>query len=202
MAIYKIYELNPSPRIISKAVEVLQNDGLIVYPTDTIYGLGCSLQSKKGLKKLYNIKNMDSKTHLSFIAPDLSDVARYALVSNQAYKIMNKYLPGPFTFVLPATKAVNKFMLFKRKEVGIRVPDNNICRELTQCLGSPIITTSVPLWGEEILNDGEKIAVYFNSEIDLILDSGILISEPSTVIDLSVEPFEIVRQGRGEIFLN
>jgi tRNA threonylcarbamoyl adenosine modification protein (Sua5/YciO/YrdC/YwlC family) len=201
MELYRIYEDNPSPRIISKAVKILKNDGLIVYPTDTIYGLGCSLFSKKALKRLYKIKDMSVKDPLSFVAPDLSNVSQYAVVENDAYRILRKYLPGPFTFILPANREINKYMLSKRKEVGIRVPDNNVCRMLTGELGAPIVTTSVPLWQETILNNGEAIAEYFNREIDLVLDSGTMISEPSTIVDLVSDPFEIIRKGKGEIYL-
>ena len=199
MILLKVFDENPQLRAIQKAAEILNNDGLIIYPTDTIYGLGCSLYSKKGLEKLYKIKNMNAKTPLSFIASDLSNVSNFAQVDNQNYRLLNKYLPGPYTFILPANRKINKYMLYDRKEVGIRVPKNNICRVLTEELGCPVITTSVPLWGEEILNNGEKIANHFSREIDLVLDSGTIISEPSTIIDLTKHPFEIIRQGRGLI---
>lgn len=197
----KVYENNPQMRAIRQAVEILQKGGLIVYPTDTLYGLGCDLMNKKALKKLYRIKEMDEKTPLSLIAPDLSEVSHYADVTDKAYRIINRCLPGPFTFILPATKEVNKHMLFKRKELGFRVPDNNVCRLLTEALGNPIINTSVPLWGEKILNSGEAIHEHFGKQIDIVLDTGILISEHSTIVDLSKEPFEIIRQGKGQITL-
>ena len=197
----RVYSKNPQLRAIRQAVEILKNGGLVVYPTDTIYGLGCDLHNKKALKKLYRIKGMDEKTPLSFISPDLSEVSRYAGVSDKAYRIMNRCLPGPFTFILPAKKEVNKNMLYKRKGIGIRVPDDTICRLLTQTLGNPVISTSVPLWGEKILNSGEAIHEYFEKQIDLVLDIGVLVSEPSTIVDFTTEPFEITRQGKGEIIL-
>lgn len=197
MKILKVYENSPPPRAISAAISILENDGLIVYPTDTIYGLGCSLHSKKALERLYRIKGMDKKTPLSFIASDLSTISEYALVENKNYRILNRYLPGPFTFILPANRLTNKYMLYSRNEVGIRIPQNSICAALTDYLGYPIVTTSVPLWGEEILNDGEKIALFFANEIDLVLDGGTIISEPSTIVDLTKESPEIVRQGKG-----
>ena len=120
--IIQTYEQNPQPRAIRTAVEVLRDGGLIVYPTDTIYGLGCDLHNKRALEKLYRIKGMDEKSPLSFISPDLSKVSQYAQVGNRAYRIMNKCLPGPFTFILPAMKEVNRYMLYKRKQIGIRVP--------------------------------------------------------------------------------
>ena len=195
----KVYQKNPQLRAIKQAVEILITGGLIVYPTDTIYGLGCDLHNKKALEKLYRIKQMDEKTPLSFISPDLSEVARYAAVSDKAYRLLNRYLPGPFTFILPATKEVNKHMLYKRKQIGIRVPDDNICKMLTRTLGNPVINTSVPLWGEKILNSGEAIHEHFAKQIDLVLDIGVLVSEPSTIVDLTADPIEITRQGKGEI---
>jgi tRNA threonylcarbamoyl adenosine modification protein (Sua5/YciO/YrdC/YwlC family) len=196
-----IYEKNPQLRAIKKAVEVVTSGGLIVYPTDTIYGLGCALNNKRGIEKLYRIKEMDDKTPLSLISPNLSEASKYSKISNITYRLMNKFLPGPFTFILPAKKEINKFMLYKRKEIGIRVPDSNVCRVLTEELGSPVISTSVPLWGDKILNSGEAIHDYFGNSIDLVLDIGILISEQSTIVDLTQDEFKIVRQGKGEIQL-
>lgn len=183
------------------AVDVIKAGGLVVFPTDTIYGLGCDLHNKKALKKLYRIKEMDEKTPLSFISPNLSKVSCYAKVSNRAYRLMNKYLPGPFTFILPATKEVNKFMLYKRKQIGIRVPDNNVCRALTEELGNPVISTSVPLWKEKVLNSGDAIHEFFGDQIDLVLEIGIMVSAPSTVVDLTSDAFKIVRQSKGVIRL-
>lgn len=195
--ILRIFEKNPQPRVIQQAVEVLKTGGLVVYPTDTIYGLGCDLHNRKALRKLYRIKDMDEKSPLSFISPDLSNVSKYAKVSNRTYRLMNKYLPGPFTFILPAMQEVNRYMLYKRKQIGIRVPDSNVCRALTQKLGNPIISTSVPLWSEKVLNSGEVIHDYFGDQIDLVLDIGILVSKPSTIVDVSHDEFHIVRQGKG-----
>lgn len=197
----RVYEKNPQMRAIHKAAEVLRAGGLIVYPTDTIYGLGCDLHNKKALEKIFRIKNMDEKSPLSFISPDLSRVSTYAQVSNKAYRLMNKYLPGPFTFILPAMREVNRYMLYKRNQIGIRVPASNVCKMLTQELGNPIISTSVPLWGEKVLNSGEVIHEYFGKQIDLVLDIEILVSEPSTVVDLTDEEFKITRQGKGVLQL-
>jgi tRNA threonylcarbamoyl adenosine modification protein (Sua5/YciO/YrdC/YwlC family) len=195
------YEQNPQPRAIAAAVDVLRQGGLIVYPTDTIYGLGCDLHNKKALEKLYRIKAMNEKSPLSFISPDLSNVSIYAQVSNRAYRLMNRHLPGPFTFILPAMKEVNRYMLYKRKQIGIRVPASNVCGMLTQELGNPIVNTSVPLWGEKVLNSGEVIDEYFGRQIDLVLDIGVLVSEPSTIVNLSGDEFAITRHGKGEITL-
>jgi tRNA threonylcarbamoyl adenosine modification protein (Sua5/YciO/YrdC/YwlC family) len=174
---------------------------LIVYPTDTLYGFGCDLHNKKALEKIFRLKQMDEKSPLSFISPDLANVSAYARVSNRAYRLMNKYLPGSYTFILPAMKEVNRFMLYKRKHIGIRVPDSNVCRALTRRLGNPIISTSVPLWKEIVMNSGEVIHEYFAKQIDLVLDIGILVSEPSTVVDCTGEDYTIMRQGKGAIQL-
>jgi tRNA threonylcarbamoyl adenosine modification protein (Sua5/YciO/YrdC/YwlC family) len=197
----RIFESHPQARTIIRAVEVLRDGGLVVYPTDTLYGLGCDLHNKKALEKLYRIKGLDEKSPLSFISHDLSHVSEYAQVSNRAYRLINRYLPGPYTFILPATREVNRYMLFKRKAIGFRVPDSNVCRMLSEELGTPIISTSVPLWREQVLNSGEVIDEYFGRQIDLVLDIGVLVSEPSTVVDLSGDEYEIIRQGKGEIQL-
>ena len=199
--IIRVYEDNPQVRAINKAVEILQSGGLVVYPTDTIYGLGCDLHNKKALEKIFRIKEMNEKSPLSLISPDLSEVSRYAKVSNQAYRVMNKCLPGPFTFILPAMKEVNRYMLYKRKQIGIRVPGRNACQMLARELGNPLISTSVPLWREKVLNSGEIIHDYFGKEINLVLDIGTMISEPSTVVDLTEDEFEIIRQGKGQVQL-
>lgn len=199
--ILPVYEKNPPLRAIRTAARVLRDGGLVVFPTDTIYGLGCDLHNKRALEKIYRIKHMHEKSPLSFISPDLSNVAAYAHVSNRAYRLMNKYLPGPFTFILPAKKEVNRSMLYKRKHIGIRVPHSSVCRMLVQELGNPVISTSVPLWGEKILNDGETIHEYFGRQIDLVLNIGILVSEPSTIVDCTEDEFKIIRQGKGIIHL-
>ena len=199
--IVRIYEENPQLRLIRKAVDILKSGGIIVYPTDTIYGLGCDLHNKKALEKIYRIKKMDQKTPLSFVSFGLDNVSTYAHVSNSAYRLMNKCLPGPFTFILPATKEVNRYMIYKRKQIGIRVPASNVCRLLTEELLNPVISTSVPLWGDEVLNSGEIIHDYFDGQVDLVLDIGVLVSEPSTIIDCSDDAFHVIRQGKGKIQL-
>lgn len=199
--IIRMYEENPQPRAIRLAVDTLRAGGLIVYPTDTIYGLGCDLHNRKALQKIFRIKQMDEKSPLSFISPDLSDVSQYAKVGNRAYRLINKHLPGPYTFILPAKKEVNRYMLYRRRHIGIRVPDSNVCRALTRELGNPVISTSVPLWRETVLNSGEAIHEYFEKNIDLVLDIGTLVSEPSTVVDCTDEEFSILRQGKGKIEL-
>ncbi|MBM3303288.1 MAG: threonylcarbamoyl-AMP synthase, partial [Deltaproteobacteria bacterium] len=143
--IVQINPLNPQPRHIKKVAEILRSHGVIVYPTDTVYGLGCHISSKKALERVQRIKKMDNKRHLSFVFSDLKTIADYAQVSDYAYKILRRYLPGPYTFVLKATRLVPRIVLTKRNEVGIRIPDNRICQALVQELGNPILSSSVRL---------------------------------------------------------
>jgi tRNA threonylcarbamoyl adenosine modification protein (Sua5/YciO/YrdC/YwlC family) len=194
----RIYEENPAPRLIGKAVGILQNGGLIVYPTDTLYAFGCSLQNKKGINALYRLKQLEKKTPLSVIANNLSQASEYTRIDNHAFRIVNHYLPGPYTFILPARKETNKYMTHPRKTVGVRIPDSNICSMLTAALGHPLISTSIPLWRDEVINSGEVIDNYFGKQIDVILDVGTLVSEVSTIIDLSTGEAVLVRQGKGE----
>ena len=188
---------NPQPRNISKAIRVLQEGGLIIYPTDTVYGLGCDLYNKRAVEKIYQIKGIRKKARLSFICPDLKNIAKYAHVSTPAYKIMRHLTPGPFTFILESTRAVPKILVEKRKTVGIRVPDNVICHTLLQEFGHPVISTSATFPGQEYMNDPEEIAEVFEHNVDLFLDVGIGGSEPSTIFDLTTDEPEILREGKG-----
>lgn len=188
----------PQGKVIRRAVDILKLGGVIAYPTDTTYGIGCDIFSKKAIERIYQMKRMDRNKPLSFICADLKDISKYAIVTNYAYKAMKKLLPGPFTFVLKATKLVPKIMLTKRKTVGIRVPDNEICISLVRELGHPIITTSASLADEEILSDPIDIERKFGPWVDLIIDGGVLVSETSTVVDLSEDTPKILRVGKGD----
>jgi len=190
---------HPSPRHVQRAVEVLERGGLIAYPTDTYYGLGCDLSSKKGIDRLYQLKGRDKKKPLSFLCPDLSDVARYAHVSNFAYRTMKGLTPGAFTFILEATRLVPDLMMTKQKQVGIRVPDAPLARELARTLGRPLITTSATNTEGEPLTDARDIKTELGHGLDLILDGGITLNEPSTVISLLGDTLEILRQGKGRL---
>lgn len=161
---------HPSPRHIQRAVEVLERGGLLAYPTDTYFGLGCDLSSKKGIERLYQLKGRDKKKPLSFLCPDLSDVARYAHVSNFAYRTMKSLTPGAFTFILEATRLVPDLMMSKQKQVGIRVPDSALVRELTRALGRPLVTTSATNTEGEPLTDAKDIKADLGHGLDLILD--------------------------------
>ncbi len=190
---------NPQPRLIRRVVEVMQEGGVIAYPTDTVYGFGCSLYNKRGIERIYRIKQREKHQPFSFICADLKDISLYSKVSNYAYKTMKRLLPGPYTFILEGTKLVPKIMLTKRKTVGIRVPQNSICLALVRELGHPIISTSAILPDGEILYDPAEIERKLGKVLDLILDGGILVSEPSSVIDLTQDQPVVLRKGKGEV---
>ena len=194
-----IHPETPQTRFIAQAVEVLTEGGLVIYPTDTVYGLGCDLFNKKAVEKIYHIKGNNKKKLLSFICPDLKDIARYAHVSTPAYKIMRHFLPGPFTFILEATRLVPKILLEKRKTVGIRVPDNVVCMSLLHAFGKPIISTSACLESMDYINDPEEIESIFRHKADFFLNCGMGGTEPSTVIDLSGEEPVVLREGKGKV---
>ncbi len=196
--VFRINSSNPQKRLIDKAVDLLKDGGVIAYPTDTIYGFGCDMYNKKAIQRIYQIKKRDTQKPFSFICSDLKNISLYAQVTNQAYKIMKRCLPGPYTFILLGTKLVPKIMVTKRKTVGIRVPNNNICLSLVKTLGNPIISTSVGLSGGEVFSDPSLIEETFSSQIDLTIDGGLLASQPSTIISLIDDEVEVIREGLGE----
>ena len=197
--IVEVDPIHPQPRLVERAAKVLEDGGLIAYPTDTYYGIGCDLFSKKGLDRLYALKDRDRKKPLSFLCPDLSDVARYALVSNFAYRTMRQLTPGPFTFVLEATKLVPHMMQTKQRQVGIRVPQAPLMLEIAARLGRPVVTTSAQDADGNVLVDARDIKESLGSRIDMILDGGVQPNEPSTVVSLIGDHIEILRQGKGII---
>jgi len=190
---------HPQPRHVERAVQLLSNGGVIAYPTDTYYGLGCDLFSKKAIEKLYQLKERNRKKPLSFLVPDLSDVAKYALVSNFAYRTMKSLTPGPFTFILPATRQVPEMMMTKQKQVGIRVPDAPLARALAAGLGHPIVTTSATNRDGDPLIDPKDIKEVLGHGLDLILDGGLMENEPSTVLSLIGDELEVLREGKGKL---
>ena len=196
-----IHPIDPQNRHVKAAAEVLSSGGLVIYPTDSVYGLGCDLFNKKAVARIYQIKGNDKRKLLSFICPDLKGIAEYAYVSNPAYKIMRHLLPGPYTFILTATKQVPRILLENRKTVGIRVPDNPICQALLAEFNSPIISTSAGLPGQTYLSDPDEIAETFVRTVDLFLDAGPGGLEPSTIVDLTGEEPVLVRQGKGRLRL-
>ena len=190
---------HPQPRLLQRAVDLLADGGVVAYPTDTYYALGCDLDSRKGIERLYQLKARDKRKPLSFIVPDLADVARYALVSNFAYRTMKGLTPGPFTFILPATRQVPEMMQTKQKQVGIRVPDAPLARALAAGLGHPLVTTSATNREGEPLIDPKDIKELLGHGLDLILDGGVLPAEPSTVLSLIGDELEVLREGKGKL---
>ena len=190
---------NPQGRHIARVVETLKQGGVIAYPTDTTYGIGCDIFNKRGVKKIYQIKQRDARKPFSFICADLSDVANYAHVSNFAFKIMKRHLPGPYTFVLEATRIVPDSVSTKQKTVGIRIPDDQIALEIVRELGHPPITTSANLSGEAPLHDPSEIDVSMGQMLDIVIDGGIRFGDPSTVISLIDDRVEVLREGCGDI---
>lgn len=190
---------HPEPRKISRAVEILDRGGVIIYPTDTFYGIGCDLHNKKAIKRVYEIKRHSPKQPFSFICADLKDVAKYAIVSNYAYKTMRRLLPGPYTFILKGTKLVPKMMLNKRKQVGLRVPDNPVALALVAELGRPIISTSAILDGEPMVTDPGLIHDRLGHQVDLVFDGGPQGLEPSSIISLIDDEPEVLREAKGAV---
>jgi tRNA threonylcarbamoyl adenosine modification protein (Sua5/YciO/YrdC/YwlC family) len=191
--IFSINPDNPQKRLVDKVCQVLENGGVIVYPTDSFYGIGCDIDNKKAIQRVYRLKNRPLKQPFSFVCDSLKEISRYAQVSNYAYKTMNRLLPGPYTFILEGTRLVPKMMLTKRKTVGIRVPDNNICLTIVRTFGRPIISTSAGY------DDPESIAEAYGPNLDLIVDGGVLSQSPSSVVSLIDDVPEIIREGKGDV---
>jgi tRNA threonylcarbamoyl adenosine modification protein (Sua5/YciO/YrdC/YwlC family) len=201
MEYYELHPQNPQLRYINKAVEVLKNGGVIIYPTDTVYGIGCDIFNKEALERIFSIKNDSSSKLLSFVCANLKDIAKYAVVSDYAYKSMKHLLPGPYTFILPAAKLVPKKLWSKRKTVGIRVPNNSVSIKLVEELGNPIISTSVTNRKGEVVHDPFEIKNIFNSQVDLMLAAGNLSGNLSSIVDLSLDEPEVIREGAGDVSL-
>jgi len=193
-------ERRPNPHKIHKAAELLDAGGVIAYPTDTVYGIGCDLHNRKAIDRIYRIKRLDRGHRLSFICQDLSNISEYAFVTDFAYRWLRRLLPGPYTVVLTASRNVPKILLEKRREVGIRVPDSETCLELARALGRPIISTSATdPETREILIDPEVVRDRIGKELDLVLDGGLLTNEPSTVVSLIDDEIEVLREGKGPV---
>jgi len=197
----RINPQNPQPRLIRRVGEVLREGGVIAYPTDTVYGFGCSLYNKKGIERIYLIKRTEKNRPFSFICADLKDISLYCKVSNYAYKTMKRLLPGPYTFILEGTKLVPKIMLTRRLTAGIRVPNNPICMAIVRELEHPIISTSAMLPGGEVLYDPAEIDSKLGKALDLVIDGGLGVSEPSSVIDLTGDRPKVLRKGKGDVSL-
>lgn len=199
----KIYPENPNPRAIQQVVECLSDGGIIIYPTDTIYGIGCDIYKSKSIERVIQLQGMNKKkTALSFICSDLSHVTEFTRpLDNNIFKIMKKALPGPYTFILEANSNVPKLIQSNKKTVGIRIPDNNISLEIVRILGHPILSTSVKDEDEviEYITDPELIYEKYADKVDIVIDGGFGDNIPSTVVDCTSGECEIIRHGKGDI---
>jgi tRNA threonylcarbamoyl adenosine modification protein (Sua5/YciO/YrdC/YwlC family) len=192
---------NPQPRLIRKAVEVLLGGGIVVYPTDTYYGIGCDLMQPKTIDRIYQLKHRARSQPFSFICSDLTHISRYAKVSNYAYRTMKRLLPGPYTFILEGSRLVPKIMLTRRQTAGIRVPANAICLALVRELGNPIITTSATAPDGQAFFDASLLHDHFGRQVDLVIDGSVVPGQPSSVISLIGDTPEVIRQGAGDVSL-
>jgi tRNA threonylcarbamoyl adenosine modification protein (Sua5/YciO/YrdC/YwlC family) len=189
---------HPEPRKIKRAAEILEKGGVIAYPTDTVYGLGCDLMNKQAIDRLYQIKGMSRDQALAFICPDLSDIARFAVVENAVYRVLRRFLPGPYCFILQATRDVPKIVQNKQKTVGIRVPNHPVTIAIVRELGRPLISTTAARPGQPPLVDPWEIEQEFNG-LDLVIDGDAGGTVPTTIIDLSQGEVRVVREGAGPI---
>jgi len=196
----KINPYNPQDRLIQNVIKQLQGGAIICYPTDTGYGIGCDVFNQRAVKKLMQLKKRPKNKPFSFMCGDLKDISQYAHVSNIAYRLLKKNLPGPYTFVLPGSKLVPKIMATKQKTVGIKVPENEICQALIHALGNPVVNTSIQLGeDDEPLSDPYDIDLAIGNRVDLVIDGGPVFPDPSSVIDLTTDHPEILREGKGDI---
>lgn len=199
----KLYEENPDQKKMDRIIEVLQNGGVIIYPTDTVYGIGCDIFNQKAVERVCRIKGINpAKNNLSFICYDLSDISSYVKhLSTPVFKVMKKALPGPFTFILESNSSVPKILNAKKKSVGIRIPDHNIPRTIVKQLGNPIITTSIHDDDDVIEYSTDPSLIYekFINLVDIVIDGGYGDNIASTIIDCTQDTFEILREGKGDI---
>ncbi len=198
----RLFEDNPNERDVRRAADILRGGGVVIYPTDTVYAMGCDINQVKAVQRVCQLKGVKpEKASFSMICRDLSNIAAYAKVSNEVFKLMKHNLPGPFTFVLPATNRLPNVLMNRRKTIGIRVPDNYIVRALVEELGGPLLTTSVKADDEvvEYMTDPELIYERYGKLVDLVIDGGSGRNVASTVVDCTADPVEIIRQGVGEL---
>ncbi|MBS1929052.1 MAG: threonylcarbamoyl-AMP synthase [Chitinophagaceae bacterium] len=196
----QIHPIDPQPRLVKQVAECLQDGGIIIYPTDTIYGLGCDIFQHKAVERIARIKNINpAKAQFSFICRDLSHLSDYTKpVNTPLYRILKQYLPGPFTFILPASRQVPKILQSKKSTIGLRIPNNKICLDIIQALDHPILSTTLPGETVEEYTDPEVIYEKFNAQVDIVIDGGPGGIHPSTVIDCTKDEYEVIRQGLGE----
>lgn len=197
----KLYNENPSEKYLKTIADSLMNGGIIIYPTDTIYGIGCDIFNQKAIERIARIKNVDvKKNNFSFICYDLSHLSDFTKpLDNSTFKLMKKLLPGPYTFILEANNHVPKLFQNNKKSVGIRIPDNNIIREIVKYLGHPILTTSLPDDEIEYTTDPELIYEKFENQVDIVVDGGYGDIIPSTILDCTGDEIIIIREGKGAV---
>ena len=189
---------NPQPRLVQQVVELLENDGVIIYPTDTVYGLGCSIYSKKAMKRLHLIKKMDPKKPLTLICSNQTQIQEYTQgIETPIFKLLRKHLPGPYTFVFRASKIVPKMMLTPRSTVGFRWPDHPITLAIVEMLGHPILSSSLRISEDQLYDDSQEIHDHFKKRVDAVVDGGSIFAEHSTIIDFSQGDPILLRQGKG-----
>jgi tRNA threonylcarbamoyl adenosine modification protein (Sua5/YciO/YrdC/YwlC family) len=198
---FEIHPENPQKRLIQQAVSIIGKGGVVIYPTDSSYALGCHIGDKAAMERIARIRRIDNKHHFTLICSDLSEIGTYAKVSNSDYRLMKKLTPGPYTFLLMATSEVpRRLMNPKRKTIGVRVPDNNIVHSLLEMLGQPIMSsTLIPAGSQEAMDDADEIRRKYEHEVDLVIDGGFCGVEPSTVISLIDSIPEVIRYGKGPV---
>lgn len=196
-AVIAIHPEHPQPRLIAQVVDCLRADGLIVHPTDTTYAIGTRMSNKRGVELMYQLKKKSLKRPLSFLCRDLSNIAEYAKVGDDAYRTMKRLLPGPFTMILEAKKNAPRITQTPRKEIGIRVPDDAICRAIIEALGEPLLSTSAYVHDGELLADPDEILHALGGYVDIIIDAGYIHPEPSTIVSFVNDRTNLVRQGKG-----
>lgn len=198
---FEIHPVNPQMRLIRQAVDILAGGGVIVYPTDSCYALGCLIGDKSAQERIRRIRKLDSNHHFTLVCRDLSEIAVYAKVEDAAYRLMKGLTPGPYTFLLPATREVpRRLQNPKRKTIGLRVPENAVTQALLETLGGPLMSTTLWLPGEDLPhNVGYEIRDLLEHDVDLVIDSGPCGVEPTTVIDLDAFPPRVLRRGKGEV---
>ena len=190
--------INPQKRHIQRVVEALTGGKLVSYPTDTTYGIGCDLLNKRAIEKIYALKKRDRRKPVSILCSDLKELSQYGVISNSAYRILRRLLPGPYTFILPATPLVPKVMLTPQKTVGARIPDCRIVRDVVEGLGRPLISTSATVEDGTVLNDPEEIEKRFRGKIDIVIAEACP-GEPSSIIDLTGDEPVLIRTGLGDL---
>lgn len=190
---------NPQPRLIEKVVSMLKQGAVVCYPTDTVYGIGCDIFNQKAVKRIYQIKRRPKQKPFSFMCSSLKNVSEYCHLSNSAYRLMKKMLPGPYTFIIPALKIVPKIMLTKQKTVGIRVPDNSISMALVDGLGNPVLTTSAVIDGDDVpLTNAYELEEQLGKMVDVVIDGGPIFPSPSSIVSLVEEVPVVLRKGKGD----